>query len=84
MNMEEAVRVLFRLDKDEGYAVRIEIWPDKEGEVWNDDFMIHPTDLDKGNANDTVQKLLCFLSTYKKKPIYGEVKKRGRGRPRKK
>ena len=70
---------LFTLDRDEGYTLRLEIWPNDEKTLsWTDQFMIQPGDFDKENSAKTMKRMKRFLNQYKKGPSIGRIEKRER------
>lgn len=73
---DTSVANLLTLDRDEGYAIQIVIWSNKEDtDDWDKEFIINTKDLDEVNAPKTIKKLRCFLNSYKKVPLKGGVTK---------
>ncbi len=78
--MEDAVRSLFKLDKDEGYAIQLVVWPNyapqMDDPVWDQDHMLQSDDFDDDKKlHRTVKKLTRFLDQYKKVPLNAGVAK---------
>lgn len=74
---DTSLATLFNLDKDEGYAIQVVIWSNKEGtNHWDKEFIINTEDLDEVNAHKTVTRLRRFLNQYKKVPLKGGVTKK--------
>jgi len=73
---DTSVANLFTQDKDEGYAIQILIWSNKEDtDHWDKEFIINTKDLNEVNAPKTIKKLRRFLDSYKKIPLKGGVTK---------
>lgn len=73
---DTSVANLFTLDKDEGYAIHIVTWSNKEDtDHWDKEFIINTKDLDEVNAPKTIKKLRRFLKQYKKVPLKSGVTK---------
>lgn len=81
--MEEELGSLFTLDRNEGYTIRLEIWPndtelEENNYSWVDQFMINPGDFNKENRENTTKRMNRFLRHYKKKPKSDGVTKKER------
>jgi len=63
--MEDAIARLFKLDKDEGYAIQVVVWRNGE-DHWHRDHMIQSDDFDEEKAKATTHRLTSFLDQYKK------------------
>lgn len=74
--MEDAVARLFKLDKDEGYAIQLVVWRNGE-EHWHRDHMIQSNDFDdEGSTRAATRRLTSFLDEYKKVPLSESVTKK--------
>lgn len=73
----EAQRALLCLDADEGYAIQLSIWPNKELEprTWISEFMLQSADLTPERAPRTLKKLARFLGQYQRAPLGHGVQK---------
>lgn len=79
--MQEELASLFTLDKNEGYTLRLEIWPNgKELEEnqysWVEEFMIQSGDFNEENRENTMKRMNRFLRHYKKKPTSNGITKK--------
>lgn len=79
--MQEELASLFTLDKNEGYTLRLEIWPngkelEKNQYSWIEEFMIQPGDFNEENRENTMKRMNRFLRHYKKKPTSNGITKK--------
>ena len=80
-----ALRDIFKLDADEGYAIQLVIWPNSEDtDHWDADHMIQTEDLKDENLERTLRGLNEFLADYKKKPLVGKIEKTSKKRDKRK
>lgn len=76
MTHMEDLATLFKLDKNDGYSIRLEILPPKgeKGEE-QQEFVIKPEDINEDNIAWTIKRMRRFLATYKTKPLTGGITK---------